>query len=235
MRACSSAMLVKQKTYVTRRAVVGRAGTSRPTIDVGIAVGDIVNKRCGRTVRELRRVICGGASECAGSTRARGRRADWCDSGHRVPRRRLVLVHVEGHSATGTRRGSSASASRACRRASCATTRSASGTTALGLELADGDSRQRRGRGPGVGSAATPSNCELAAATRNSGSGLVSCRNAFWPSGLFSIDGRATKTSDLLVKWRGRPYDESSWERECDLDRCGTSFREAFDERERSP
>ena len=50
----------------------------------------------------------------------------------------------------------------------------------------------------------------------------------------FSIDGRATKTRDLLVKWRGRPYDESSWERECDLDRCGTSFREAFDERERS-
>ena len=36
------------------------------------------------------------------------------------------------------------------------------------------------------------------------------------------------------MKWRGRPYDESSWERECDLDRCGTSFREAFDERERS-
>ena len=74
----------------------------------------------------------------------------------------------------------------------------------------------------------------LAAATRNSGSGFSVVPQRVLAERPFSIDGRATKTRDLLVKWRGRPYDESSWERECDLDRCGTSFREAFDERERS-
>ena len=62
MQACSSAMLVKLKICATRRAVAGRAGTSRRTIGVGIVGGDIVNRLCARTVRELRRAICGGAS-----------------------------------------------------------------------------------------------------------------------------------------------------------------------------
>jgi hypothetical protein len=42
-----------------RRAVVGRVGTSKPTIDVGIAVGGTASRLCGKTVRELRRAIYG--------------------------------------------------------------------------------------------------------------------------------------------------------------------------------
>jgi len=74
----------------------------------------------------------------------------------------------------------------------------------------------------------------LAAATRNSGTGFSTVPQRVLAERPFSIDGRPTKMRDLLVKWRNRPYDESSWERAQDLDRCGTSFREAFDQRETS-
>ena len=154
MQASSSAMRARPKIYVTRRAVVGRAGTSRRTIDVGIAVGDIVNRLSGRTVRELRKVICGGASAAkrrmawrpsnattATGTCARGRllpigtRPDLC--GNQMSRRisstpstrRLldgVTVSISACDSLvdfHTGHGSSGSASRAYRRANCATTK----------------------------------------------------------------------------------------------------------------
>ena len=62
MQACSSAMLVKPKTYVTRRAVAGRAGTSKLITDVGIAVAVTASRLSGRTANGPRKVICGGAS-----------------------------------------------------------------------------------------------------------------------------------------------------------------------------
>ena len=161
MRACSSAMLVKQKTYVTRRAVVGRVGTSRRTIGVGIVGGDIVNKLCARTANGPRKVIYGDASGAkrrtvwrpsnattGTGTCARGRllpigtRPDLC--GYQMSRRisshgpiptstpstrRLldgVTVSISACDSLvdfHTGHGSSASASRACPRANCATTK----------------------------------------------------------------------------------------------------------------
>ena len=71
-----------------------------------------------------------------------------------------------------TGHGSSASASRACPRANCATTRSASGTTASGLELADGDSDNDEDEDPAWRRGDAIKLRRLAAATRNSGSGF---------------------------------------------------------------
>ena len=83
----------------------------------------------------------------------------------------------------------------------------------VGLELADGDSDNDEDEDPSWKRGDAIKLRRLAAATRNSGSGFSVVPQRVLAERPFSIDGRATKTRDLLVKWRGRPYDESSWER----------------------
>ena len=230
MPACSSAMRVKRRIYVTRRAVVGRAGTSKPTIGAAIAVGDIVNKLSGRTVRELRRVICGGAS-------AAKRRMAWrpsnattgtgtCARGRLLPigtrpdlgqaearrgpvegrfsplsasmRDSLVELWVQRKRVEGLSKGKLRNYEKRVR------------DYGVGLELADGDSDNDEDEDPAWRRGDAIKLRRLAAATRNSGSGFSVVPQRVLAERPFSIDGRATKTRDLLVKWRGRPYDESS-------------------------
>ena len=168
MQAFLNVTRAKPKICATRRAVVGRVGTSRRTIAAAIAGGGTASKLCARTANGPRKVIYGDASGAkrrtvwrpssattGTGTCARGRllpigtRPDLC--GYQMSRRisshgpiptstpstrRLldgVTVSISACDSLvdfHTGHGSSASASRACPRASCATTRSASGTTA---------------------------------------------------------------------------------------------------------